>query len=399
MGKGGGQPTTTKQEITQTNLPEYVRPYFERLLQRTESESKREYEPYGGQRIADPSADLLSSEQMVRDIAGRGLPGLDKAFSALDTGSGLIGQGVGKYGLGERLVGEGSEVARGTLGDLGKATARTEQAFGFDPYQFADARQFTGEERDRYMSPYLEGVLDVQKRRAREDFLKSMPQQAATAIGAGAFGGSREGVQRAEAQSDLLDRLSDIEATGRQQAFDRASQLFEADRRAEMGLDQTRAGERREAERLGLGAAQQLAGMGQTRLGVGQALGGFGGQLAGFGQGIAGLGGQFGQLGGQYANLAAKARAGDVEAARMLEQIGKAGMARDQAGLDLAYDDFKRQQAFPQEKLGLLSSVLRGIPVQPSTMTRQMTPFDPFGRAIGLGLTALGGSGYFGGAR
>jgi len=389
MGKGGGQPTTTKQEITQTNLPEYVRPYFERLLQRTESESKREYEPYGGQRIADPSADLLSSEQMVRDIAGRGLPGLDKAFSALDTGSGLIGQGVGKYGLGERLVGEGSEVARGTLGDLGKATARTEQAFGFDPYQFADARQFTGEE----------GVLDVQKRRAREDFLKSMPQQAATAIGAGAFGGSREGVQRAEAQSDLLDRLSDIEATGRQQAFDRASQLFEADRRAEMGLDQTRAGERREAERLGLGAAQQLAGMGQTRLGVGQALGGFGGQLAGFGQGIAGLGGQFGQLGGQYANLAAKARAGDVEAARMLEQIGKAGMARDQAGLDLAYDDFKRQQAFPQEKLGLLSSVLRGIPVQPSTMTRQMTPFDPFGRAIGLGLTALGGSGYFGGAR
>ena len=399
MGKGGGQPTTTKQEITQTNLPEYVRPYFERLLQRTESESKREYEPYGGQRIADVSPDITRSEEMVRNIAGAGLPGLDQAFSALDTGSGLIGQGVGKYGLGERLVGEGSEVARGTLGDLGKATARTEQSFGFDPYQFDDARQFTGAERDKYMSPYLEGVLDVQKRRAREDFLKSMPQQAATAIGAGAFGGSREGVQRAAAQSDLLDRLSDIEATGRQQAFDRASQLFEADRRAEMGLDQTRAGERREAERLGLGAAQQLAGMGQTRLGVGQALGGFGGQLAGFGQGLAGLGGQFGQLGGQYANLAAKARAGDVEAARMLEQIGKAGMARDQAGLDLAYEDFKRQQAFPQEKLGLLSSVLRGIPVQPSTMTRQMTPFDPFGRAIGLGLTALGGSGYFGGAR
>ena len=249
------------------------------------------------------------------------------------------------------------------------------------------------------MSPYLEGVLDVQKRKAREDYMKSMPQQAATAIGAGAFGGSREGVQRAEAQSDYLDRVGDIEATGRQQAFDRASQLFEADRRAEMGLDQTRAGERREAERLGLGAAQQLAGMGQTRLGVGQALGGFGGQLAGFGQGLAGLGGQFGQLGGQYANLATKARAGDVEAARMLEQIGKAQMGRDQASLDMGYQDFLRQQAYPQEKLGLLSSVLRGIPVQPNTMTKQMTPYDPFGRAIGLGLTALGGSGYFGGAR
>ena len=472
MGGGGGT-TQTKSTVTQTNLPEYVRPYFERLLGRTEAESKREYEPYGGQRIADPSQDLLTSEQRVRDIANRGLPGIYDSQRAIDTGLGLIGRGVGGFDTAQRLVGEGSEIARGTLGQygraedllnrtlgtidetkgmvrdargdisdargqLGRAASRTEQGFGFDPYQFADARQFTGEERDRYMSPYMEGVIDVQKRRATEDYLKSMPQQAATAIGAGAFGGSREGVQRAAAQSDYLDRLGDIEATGRQQAFDRASQLFEADRRAEMGLDQTRAAERRQAEQLGLGAAGQLAGqagqlagfggqefsqdlqrasalgglggqergiaesfagLGRGRLGVGQALGGFGGQMAGFGQGLAGLGGQFGQLGGQYANLAAKARAGDVEAARMLEQIGKAGMARDQAGLDLAYDDFKRQQAFPQEKLGLLSSVLRGIPVQPSTMTRQMTPFDPFGRAIGLGLTALGGSGYFGGAR
>jgi len=47
----------------------------------------------------------------------------------------------------------------------------------------------------------------------------------------------------------------------------------------------------------------------------------------------------------------------------------------------------------------LLSSVLRGIPVQPSTMTTQYQPYDPFGRAVGLGLTALGGSGYFGGRR
>jgi hypothetical protein len=473
MGKGGGQPTTTRQEITQTNLPSYVRPYFERLLQRTEAESQRDYEPFPGQRIADVSPDLLASEQRVRDIANRGLPGIYDSRRAIDTGLGLIGRGVGGFDTAQRLVGEGSEIARGTLGQygraedlldrtlgtidetkgmvrdargdisdargqLGKASTRTEQAFGFDPYQFADARQFTGEERDRYMSPYMEGVIDVQKRRAREDYLKSMPQQAATAIGAGAFGGSREGVQRAEAQSDYLDRLSDIEATGRQQAFDRASQLFEADRRAEMGLDQTRAAERRQAEQLGLGAAGQLAGqagrlagfggqefsqdlrrasalgglggqergiaesfagLGRGRLGVGQALGGFGGQMGQFGQGIAGLGTQFGQLGGQYANLSERARAGDVEAARMLEQIGKAGMARDQAGLDLALEDFRRQQAFPQERLGIFSSILRGIPVQPSTTTQVQQPFDPFGRAIGLGLTALGGSRYASGRR
>ena len=432
MGSKGSAPVETKREVVQTNLPDYVRPYFERLLQRTEAESQRDYEPYGGQRIADPSADLLASEQKVRDIASTGIPGIAGATDAVGTGLDLISQGVGRYGIGERLVGEGSEIARGTLGQygraedllnrtlgtidetkgmvrdargdisdargqLGRASTRTEQAFGFDPYQFSDARQFTGEERDRYMSPYMEGVIDVQKRRAREDFLKSMPQQAATAIGAGAFGGSREGVQRAEAQSDLLDRLSDIEATGRQQAFDRASQLFEADRRAEMGLDQTRAAERRQAEQLGLGAAQQLAGLGQARLGVGQALGGFGGQLAGFGQGIAGLGGQFAGVGSRLADLGARARAGDIESARLLEQIGKSQMARDQASLDMGYQDFLRQQGVPAERLGLFSSVLRGIPVQPSRTAIQYQASNPLKDILGTGIAALGaykGMGY-----
>jgi hypothetical protein len=463
MGSKGSAPVETKREVVQTNLPDYVRPYFERLLQRTEAESQREYEPYGGQRIADPSADLLASEQKVRDIASTGIPGIDGATDAVGTGLDLISQGVGRYGIGERLVGEGSEIARGTLGQygraedllnrtlgtidetkgmvrdargdisdargqLGRASTRTEQAFGFDPYQFSDARQFTGEERDRYMSPYMEGVIDVQKRRAREDFLKSMPQQAATAIGAGAFGGSREGVQRAEAQSDLLDRLSDIEATGRQQAFDRASQLFEADRRAEMGLDQTRAAERRQAEQLGLGAAGQLAGqagrlagfggqefgqdlqrasalgslggqergiaesfagLGRGRLGVGQALGGFGGQMAGFGQGIAGLGSQFAGVGSRLADLGARARAGDIESARLLEQIGKSQMARDQASLDMGYQDFLRQQGVPAERLGLFSSVLRGIPVQPSRTAIQYQANNPLKDILGTGIAAL----------
>jgi hypothetical protein len=397
MGSKGSAPVETKREVVQTNLPDYVRPYFERLLQRTEAESQRDYEPYGGQRLTDPSTDLLSSEQRVRDIASTGIPGIDDATGAVGTGLDLISQGVGKYGVGERLVGEGSEVARGTLGDIGKAATRTEQAFGFDPYEFSDARQFTGAERDRYMSPYLEGVLDVQKRRAREDYLKSLPQQSATAIGAGAFGGSREGVQRAEAQSDYLDRVGDIEATGRQQAFDRASQLFEADRRAEMGLDQTRAAERRQAEQLGLGAAQQLSGLGQARLGVGQALGGFGGQMAGFGQGIAGLGGQFAGVGSRLADLGARARAGDIESARLLESIGKSQMARDQASLDMGYQDFLRQQGVPAERLGLFSSVLRGIPVQPSRTTAQYQASNPFKDILGTGIAALGaykGMGY-----
>ena len=295
MGGGGGAPTETKSTVTQTNLPEYVRPYFERLLQRTETESKRDYEPYQGQRIADVSQDILASEDRVRGIADQGLPEIQ---ASLD---------------------------------------RFQRSMDFQP------RQFTGEEVGKYMSPDMDEVIARQKQGATEDYLAQLPQGAAQAISAGAFGGSREGVQRGIAQSKFLDRLADIEATGRQQAFDKAAGLFQADRAADV-----------QAEQLGLGAATQFAGLGERR------------------------------------------RMGAIDDAKLLETIGKAGMGREQAGLDLAYQDFVRQQAFPQERLGLFSSVLRGIPVTPSQTSTTYQPFDPLGRALGLGLTALGGARYFG---
>ena len=295
MGGGGGAPTETKSTVTQTNLPEYVRPYFERLLQRTETESKRDYEPYQGQRIADVSQDILTSEERVRGIADQGLPEIQ---ASLD---------------------------------------RFQRSMDFQP------RQFTGEEVGKYMSPYMDEVIARQKQGATEDYLAQLPQGAAQAISAGAFGGSREGVQRGIAQSKFLDRLADIEATGRQQAFDKAAGLFQADRAADV-----------QAEQLGLGAATQFAGLGERR------------------------------------------RMGAIDDAKLLETIGKAGMGREQAGLDLAYQDFVRQQAFPQERLGLFSSVLRGIPVTPSQTSTTYQTFDPLGRALGLGLTALGGARYFG---
>ena len=36
-GKGGGGSAPTSQTVTQTNLPEYARPYFENLLNRTQA--------------------------------------------------------------------------------------------------------------------------------------------------------------------------------------------------------------------------------------------------------------------------------------------------------------------------------------------------------------------------
>ena len=53
MSKGGGGGGVQESKVTQTNLPEYARPYFEELLGRTVFETTRPYEAYPGQRIAE----------------------------------------------------------------------------------------------------------------------------------------------------------------------------------------------------------------------------------------------------------------------------------------------------------------------------------------------------------
>ena len=94
MGKGRQQ-TPADQTVVQSNLPKYVRPYFERLLDRTEAESLRDYETYEGQRLAGEAQDTLDSRQRARDIAGSGIAGLPAAQAATAAGVGRALQGMG----------------------------------------------------------------------------------------------------------------------------------------------------------------------------------------------------------------------------------------------------------------------------------------------------------------
>ena len=43
---GGSSSAPTETRVTQTDLPEYVQPYFERLLKRGEAESNQPYTQY-----------------------------------------------------------------------------------------------------------------------------------------------------------------------------------------------------------------------------------------------------------------------------------------------------------------------------------------------------------------
>lgn len=338
MGKGSSS-APTNQTVTQTNIPDEFKPYFERLMGRVEEQSLQPYAGYGGPRLAasENFADIGASQDMTRNIAGTGITGLPMAQTAA-AGNILEARRLGQYGPGE-----------------------------FSQFDFGPARQFTGQEAQQYMSPYLENVLDVQKSRAIEDFDRLRGSRNAQAVQAGAFGGSRQGVQEGIAQEALMRQMGEIEATGRQAAFEQAGQMFGTDRAAQMAQQQAQAGEL-ERVQTGTEASRQFgAGQGISALG---AAGTAAGQLAGFGE---------------------RERAADIQNAQMLEAIGRAQQGETQAGLDIGYQDFLRQQGYPAEQLGFYSDVLRGLPVAAASTQNQQgfQSYNPLQQALGAGLSGL----------
>ena len=304
MGKGRSRPQQpTEQNIVQSSLPKYFEPYAIDMIKRAEAESKREYTPFQGQRLADENTDTARSREIARGVAEGGIPGLTQA-------------------------------ATGTAAGMGRAM----EGLGFKTQDFGSAQA------QQYMSPYLQNVLNIQKQAAIDDFAQQQAGRGAAAVQAGAFGGSRSAVEQALAGQGLQDRLAEIQATGQQKAFEQAQQQFERDRAAQLA-----------AERQGLSAAESLSGQSA--------------QLAALGQ---------------------KARAGDIESAQLLEKIAKDRQAREQAGLDLAYEDFVRQRDMPREDLTFLSSILRGVPVQPSTETVKFQQYNPVKDLLGTGIAGLG---------
>ena len=88
----------------------------------------------------------------------------------------------------------------------------------------------------QYMSPYQQDVINATLAQYDVQARKGLPALAAQAIGAGAYGGGREGIQRAEyqTQSDLNRAL--LEAQLRQQGFGAAQQLAAQQYNQQLGL-------------------------------------------------------------------------------------------------------------------------------------------------------------------
>jgi hypothetical protein len=83
-----------------------------------------------------------------------------------------------------------------------------------------------------YMSPYIQDVVDFEKRAASEAFEQQENRSDAERVASGARGGYREALEQATSRAEQAEVLSGIEAKGRQSALKDAQGQFERDRAA-----------------------------------------------------------------------------------------------------------------------------------------------------------------------
>lgn len=171
-----------KQTVTQTSIPDYAKPYVEKMLGKTEALGNAPYQAYQGERIAGFTP--------MQEQAFQGAANLEPARQ-LGVGTQMAGlAGLGAMGAGQQY-----------------------QQMATNPYAM-----------QAYMSPYIENALQPQMREAARQSAMLGQQNQAQAVQQGAFGGSRSAIVEAERQRNLQNQMGDIYGRGMQTAFEQARQ-------------------------------------------------------------------------------------------------------------------------------------------------------------------------------
>jgi hypothetical protein len=407
---GGGGSAPAQQNVTTTSIPEYARPYVEKSLGQAAALtdiSQNPFQSYSGQRIAaftplqaqamqnvsemQVAPQLADASNLAYTAGQQGLEAFNRSGQLQNQALGYGQQGANLGVAGGGMYGsQGVQYgARGAdIGSLG--VLASQQGFGA-------GSQYAGQATDpnavsSYMSPYMQNAVDVQKQEAIRDYQKTMPALNAQAVRSGAFGGSRQAIVDAEAQRNVNQQLANIQATGSQQAYDRAMQSMQFG--SNLGLQGLQAGYQ--------GLQTGMQGTAQGMQGVGLGLQGVNTQLAGTGQGLQGVqgavgAGQYG-LAGTGAATGAAGTLGQIGQTQFSQQMGinEAQMraaalqqAQEQRGLDMQYQSYQDQMNYPYKQLGFMSDIYRGLPLTQGAQSMYQNP-SAISQAAGLGTAAYG---------
>jgi hypothetical protein len=361
MSGGGGQNSTVTTQVEK--LPAELVPFYKDMLGRGVYESLTGYETYPSRRLADFDPYEAGAQEAYAEMALAGTP-----QSLLDAQMGM------------KEIATGSPYQRAVAGDqftedmINQVSEYREERPEFagvdtnfenisDVVRDPDTGEVTGNVLNRYMNPYQQTFVDGQKRMAREESARASNEIAQAATMAGGLGGYREGVMQSERERNLGTQLQDIQASGDMDNYLQAKQAFEADRMAREGAARF--------NREGLREQADVAMQGFNTIGTDVD------RRTNAARGMADLTGTRQAM--EYDRL------GNIESAGSRRR----GLA--QQGLDIGYQDFLRQQAFPREQLNLYSGLLRGVPVGPGTMqaTYGNQP-SAFQQMVGSGIGAAG---------
>ena len=416
MGGGGGSSQPVKQEITQSSLPEYARPYFEGLMQRASTELTKGYTPYGQERIAGFTPQQRGVQQ---NILGMQTPGQFGDASTFATAAGLGSLEAGKYTPSKFSF---QQVGAPPVQADKMQAAQSSYRPDLTTFQMQAPAQFGQQQVSQYMSPYMQNVVDVQKREAIEDARKGQIVQDLGAARQGTYGGSRQLLAGLERERGLGQQLGDIQARGLQSGFEQAAQQFERDRAAGMEAQRQNLASQISTQQLrtttdlqvamanlsndqqsrvqNMAAENQMRGMNaenSLRAALANQQADMEMQRAaeqsrqfGSQQGLAGLA-QTGQMGQTLANIGSAQSQADQARFGLQQGTAAQQQALNQQYLDTAYQDFLRQRDYPMEQMQQYSSLLRGVPVTPTTTATTYAPNASIGsQLLGGGLAAAG---------
>jgi hypothetical protein len=232
------------------------------------------------------------------------------------------------------------------------------QALGYNQYTPTgfNAASFTDPGMSyRFMTPYMQDVVNIEKREAQRQADIASTARGQKYARAGAFGGARQAIENAEAQRNLGMQMGDIQSRGLQSAFQQAQQQFNQEQAARQAAAQLREQSRQYGAGLGLQglqtalqSAQQLGNLGQTE----------------FGQNLA-----INQLQSQY---------GQQQQQQMQNILGA------------QYQDFLNYQNYPYKQLGFMSDIIRGVPLTQTGSSVYQAPPTTMQNLTSAGLAAAG---------
>tara|TARA_R110000822_G_scaffold214787_1_gene349729 strand:+ start:561 stop:2141 length:1581 start_codon:yes stop_codon:yes gene_type:complete len=359
------------------------------------------------------------------------------AQQAFNRGTDAVDPTTGSYDAGaysqyydpftQNVIGQTSGDVANARTALGTAAQDSVNAGQFGLGSAVQGQQMLGDTTDRFagegVGSFMNQYEDAAVQQALADISRSgqmqQAQLGANAVGAGAFGGARQGIQESELARNILEQQGRTAAGMRQAGYESAAQRAQAAFEAEQGrgqnaaqltgqLGQAGASSAMSGNQMGMAGAQgqadlsmNLAGLRNQGFGSSQELSqnAFQNQMArgqnagqifsSLGSGIGALGTAEAGVGTRQAAMGEAMQGAGQRDVNSLFNIGSLEQGQQQAEYDVQRAGQIEEAYEPFQRMSYMSDIFRGVPSNQGSLTTSSAPAPSpvsgiMGNAIGM---------------